>query len=390
MKPTAVQFGAGAIGRGFIAQLFHESGYRVVFVDVVPQLLQAINERGRYTIHIVGEGSEDVLIDDICAVDGRDQAAVAEALAGCAVASTAVGAGALEHIAGNLAAGLQRRREQGGGPLNVLVCENLHDAAGLLRNLVAEHLPASARHEILAQVGFVQAVVSRMVPVQQPGPGEDPLAIRVEAYKRLPVDGRAVVGTLAPIAGVEPVANFEGYVEQKLYTHNCGHAALGYLGYQYNLVYGYEALEHPSVRPVLDEALRETSAALVRKHGFTEDEQRAHVEDLLRRFGNRALGDTCLRLARDPMRKLAPDDRLVGALRLCEDQGIEPAALPLIIAAALRFDYREDPSAEELQRRINERGVEAVLKELCGISVEEEAGRKILEAYRRRIWELSS
>ncbi|HOP80462.1 MAG TPA: hypothetical protein PLZ21_07870, partial [Armatimonadota bacterium] len=28
----AVQFGAGNIGRGFIGQLFHESGYEVVFV----------------------------------------------------------------------------------------------------------------------------------------------------------------------------------------------------------------------------------------------------------------------------------------------------------------------------------------------------------------------
>lgn len=390
MKRTAVQFGAGAIGRGFIAQLFHESGYHIVFVDVLPRVLEALREHRRYTIHIVGEGARDVRIDDISAVDGRDRGAVAEAIADCEIACTAVGANALPAIAGNLAAGLERRYARGGKCLNVLVCENLHDAASTLRSLVAQHLPASLRDEILGTVGFVQAVVSRMVPVQQPGEGEDPLAIRVEGYKRLPVDAAAIAGTLPEISGVEPVTNFEGYVEQKLYTHNCAHAALGYLGYQYGLVYGYEALEHASIRPVLDQVLRETSSALVRKHGFTPEEQWEHVKDLLKRFANRALGDTCLRLARDPIRKLAPDDRLVGALRLCESQGVEVRALPIVIGAALHFDAPEDPSAQELQRRIQSDGVEAVLQSLCRISANEEAGKKILEVYHRRNWELAS
>ncbi|NLH98548.1 MAG: hypothetical protein GX446_03545, partial [Chthonomonadales bacterium] len=43
---TAVQFGAGNIGRGFIAQLFHESGLSVTFVDVVDQVVQALRRDG--------------------------------------------------------------------------------------------------------------------------------------------------------------------------------------------------------------------------------------------------------------------------------------------------------------------------------------------------------
>ena len=388
MKPKAVQFGAGAIGRGFIAQLFHESGFHVVFVDVLPQVLQALSERHTYTIHIVGEDAHDVRIDDFSAVDGTNRQAVAEAIAECAVACTAVGAKALPAVARNLAAGLELRRKQSGAPLNVLVCENLHDASNVLRSLVAEHLSPDVRQEVLSSVGFVQAVVSRMVPVQQPTGHEDPLAIRVEAYKRLPVDAHAVVGVLPKIEGLEPVVNFAGMVERKLYTHNCGHATLGYLGYQYGLTYGYEALEHPSIRAVLNEVLRETSEALVRKHGFSPEEQEAHVSDLLRRFGNRALGDTCLRLARDPIRKLAPDDRLVGALRLCEGEGVDPIALPIVIAAALRFDSAEDPGAQELQQRIEGEGVERVLHDLCGIRADEPAGKRVLEVYMRRSWEL--
>ena len=45
---TAVHFGAGKIGRGFIAELLHDTGYRVVFVDVVDALVDLINKDHEY------------------------------------------------------------------------------------------------------------------------------------------------------------------------------------------------------------------------------------------------------------------------------------------------------------------------------------------------------
>ena len=41
--PTAIQFGAGAIGRGFVGQLFSEGGLEVVFVDVAPEVVAGLN-----------------------------------------------------------------------------------------------------------------------------------------------------------------------------------------------------------------------------------------------------------------------------------------------------------------------------------------------------------
>jgi mannitol-1-phosphate 5-dehydrogenase len=170
-------------------------------------------------------------------------------------------------------------------------------------------------------------------------------------------------------------------VERKLYTHNSAHATLGYLGYQAGWAYGYEALEDRGIRATLDAVLRDTGEALIRKHGFEPEEHRAHVADLLERFTNVDLGDTCFRLARDPLRKLAPDDRLVGAARLCESQGIPSDALAKVIASALRFDSPEDPSAQELQRRIQQEGPGSVLRSVCSIAPEEPLGRRIIAFY---------
>jgi mannitol-1-phosphate 5-dehydrogenase len=381
MKGTAVQFGAGNIGRGFLAQLFYESGLEVVFVDVVTPIVDALNARREYAIRIVGKGEATVPIHQVRAVHGRDRVRVATEIARAEILCTAVGANALPHIAPALAAGLLARHKGSGLPVNVLLCENLHDAADLLRREVDAHLPAKDREAVLSKTGFVQAVVSRMVPLlTEADRRTDPLAVRVEAYKRLPVDGTALVGPMPALVGVEPVENFEAHVERKLYVHNCAHAVLGYLGHIARHTYGYEALRDSRIASLLRAVLDETGQALIKKHGFRPEEHGAYIADLLDRFQNEDLGDTCRRLARDPLRKLAPDDRLTGAARLCESQGIPPKALAWAIAAALRYEDAEDPSACELQRLLRERGIERALHQVCGIAPDEPLAALIDEA----------
>ena len=46
----AVHFGAGKIGRGFIADLIHETGYEITFVDVNEKLNDESNADSIYVI----------------------------------------------------------------------------------------------------------------------------------------------------------------------------------------------------------------------------------------------------------------------------------------------------------------------------------------------------
>ena len=46
----AVHFGAGKIGRGFIAELLHDSGYEIVFGDVVDALVDIVNKEHQYPL----------------------------------------------------------------------------------------------------------------------------------------------------------------------------------------------------------------------------------------------------------------------------------------------------------------------------------------------------
>lgn len=378
---TAVHFGAGNIGRGFLGQLYWQSGWETVFVDVVDAVVAALNERGAYTLQVVDEHCEALTIDRVRAIHGRDTEAVAEAIADCDLASTAVGVRALPNIAPSLAAGLARRAQRSAEPLNVVVCENLLDAAHRLREGVLAAASPAARAFIAERVGFVSTVVSRMVPiVPDEVRARDPLYVAVEAYCTLPVDATAFVGGIPPIQGFLPVPNIAAHEERKLFCHNCGHALCAYAGHQKGLTYIAEAITETSVRSLVLGGLAETGQALIAKHGFDPAEHQAHVDDLLRRFANRSLGDTIARVGRDPIRKLGRHDRLVGAALLCLDKGIQPRRIIEGIRAALAYDRCDDPEAQRLQEMLRSRGLHAVLSEVCGLRPDEELWRLIEEA----------
>jgi len=396
----AVIFGAGNVGRGFLGQIFSESGYEVVFVDIDAPLIAALNDRGAYTIRLVdNERAEEVLVSPVRALLSTEHQAVARALAGAAIAATAVGVRALPHIAPLVAEAISLR--SGAGPslrltpgettgdttghpsqLNIIICENLKDAAAMFSQMVVEHLPEHLRSYMEADVGFVDTVIARMVPPPTPEMRqEDPSLILVEPYKELPVARSGFAGPIPEIVGMQPIDNFAVYTARKLYVHNCGHAMLGYLGYQRGHIYGYEALEDEAIRPLLEAALAESNAGIVAAHGAEPQWLQEHTADLLRRFANRSLGDTVLRLARDPLRKLGPADRLVGAARLAEQGGQTPQALSWGIAAGYRFDDAGDPLAVRLQQRIAAEGFDPVLADVSGISVDEPLAALVRERY---------
>jgi mannitol-1-phosphate 5-dehydrogenase len=169
---------------------------------------------------------------------------------------------------------------------------------------------------------------------------------------------------------MQPVAPFAFYIERKLYMHNAGHAVLGYLGYQQGYEYGYEALQDAEIAAAVRGAMQESQQALEKKYGLTTGAITPYLEDALARFHNRALGDTIFRLGRDPIRKLAPNDRLIGAAFNALEQGVQPTYLIKGSAAALRFDPPEDPIALQLQDQLQRTGLEAVLKSVCGLALD--------------------
>lgn len=373
----AVMYGAGNIGRGFIGMLFSQSGYEVSFVDVAEQVVNTLNREHSYPVRIVSsEGYEDIEVKNVRAVNGNDTGAVAEAIAECDVMATAVGVNILKFIVPNLAAGIRERKNRGGGPLNLIICENLMDANKVLEGMLKEVLTPEERDWFDGNVGLVEASIGRMVPVQTEEMKDgNPLRVCVEAYGFLPVDKAGFKGEIPQIQNMIPFEPFDFYIKRKLYVHNMGHAVCAYLGLYLGKKYIYEAIDNADIQLMVTEAMTESALALSKRYQVPLEELLLHGQDLRMRFTNSALGDTCARVGGDPRRKLSPADRLTGASRLCMEEGIFPAFVSAGTAGAV-YEYL----AEE-QKEPTEENARAVLGEIAGIGENDPLMEPVIRLY---------
>ena len=135
-KKKMLQFGAGNIGRSFIGQLFSRSEYEVVFVDINKELVNELNKKRVYRLVIKRNELPDeiILIENIRAIDSFDKEAVIREIVDADIIATAVGKHALPQIIPVIALGLRLRyKKRGKDPLDIIIAENLRNAANYLR-----------------------------------------------------------------------------------------------------------------------------------------------------------------------------------------------------------------------------------------------------------------
>ncbi len=362
---TFVQYGAGNIGRGFIGALFSKAGYEVKFVDVNMQVIDALNELRQYPVEIVSSnGSRDEIIKNVSGVNGADKDAVINTIAAADAMATAVGVNIMPRIVPLITAGLKKRWAEGNmTPFNIVICENLIDADKLMRKLITETLTEEEIAIFDKTTGLVEASIGRMVPVMTDEMRKgDMLRVCVEEYCQLPVDAAAWKGEYPDIPGLHPYTPFEFYIRRKLYLHNMGHALTAYLGMLNNKEYIWQSISDPITKLIAQRAMTESALAMSKHFKFPLENLAEHIEDLVLRFGNRALGDTVARVGKDTKRKLSSSDRFAGALKLAESEGCGCVYIALGAAAGMFFNTDNDEGSDYIQSMIKDGGVENVIK----------------------------
>ena len=375
-----VIFGAGKIARGFIAHLLFLSDYTFAFVEANDEMVSMLNRRGSYTVHVYGAPEKNTTIKGYKALSIRDTAGIRAAMKNAKAVFTAVGGKNLAAVAPVLADAL---RSVHPNAINVITCENWKQPAELLKNEVARLAPDAA-------AGFAEAVVMRSaIEPSAELLSLDPLTVCVQDYWHLPVDADRLAVPLPDIAGVEPIKDFSGFLERKFYTYNAANGTASYLGAMFGHTLIADAAHDERVVEVLQSVYRETGEALSKRHGIPLDEQMAFAETSFQKLRDRAIIDTIERNARDPIRKLGPDDRLVGPARMVSSCEVKPAGLASAIAAAAHYTNDDDPSAAALRQMREQSGVAGILREICRIEPNEPLFNLVMQKeqeMRKRGW----
>lgn len=257
-----LHFGAGNIGRGFIGLLLSEAGADVVFTDVVPSLIEQLDQRRKFTVHVVGDnGCEDKEVTIAGAVLSTSPE-VLEEIASVDLLTCAVGPRILERIAPTIAKGLEKRRADGNEtPLNIIACENAIRATSSLKEHVLKKMSEDMVEWTEKHVGFVDCAVDRIVP---PAKHDDNLAVTVETFCEWVVDKTQFKGEIPNLGDVKFTDNLSAFIERKLLTVNTGHAICAYYGKLKGHKYIMDAIQDPKVKAVVEGAMRESGQYLVK------------------------------------------------------------------------------------------------------------------------------
>lgn len=311
----------------------------------------------------------------------RQEAEAIKAISEAEVISTSIMFTNLPKIAPLLAKGLKARVGSGQEKAIIMVCENAIMGTDHLKKLIAE-TGLITEEELEATGAFPNVAVDRMA---LDGEHNGKAGIEVSDAFELAIERKKLPDQdKQPIVGAEYVDDLDMYLQRKIYMINCGHALSGYYGQRKGYETVQDALRDPEIQAEVCSAVLEAASALEHKYGFTHESLVEYMDTMmLKRFLSPGIADAIARVSREPIRKLSPNDRIMGPAYMCEEYGLKNDHLLKGAACAMLFRNPEDPQAVELQDYITENGVEAAITKYTGAKPDSRVFQVILEEYNK-------
>lgn len=181
---------------------------------------------------------------------------------------------------------------------------------------------------------------------------------------------------------MEPIDNLELLKDLKVFSVNGPHATSAFAGYYYGYTIWNDAILDKRVKSLMNDVSKEINTTILSVYPITKEQL-----DSLTVFpvAKGEMEDTIYRIAKDPIRKLSNNDRLVGIAQVAEENHLAIDALSEAIALGYCYDNPEDKEALEIQKCIKNKGIEFAINSISGIKLDSKLYKKVLKAYHKFI-----
>ena len=391
-----VIIGPGKIGRGYLADAFAPLGWHLTFIGHRPSTIEALRKQGYYTVFKMGkEGMAEYRIsgyDALCSATERE--ACIDALCQTQLAALPIYPDAYGDIALLLAEAVKERRRRGiQQPLNIAFCVNYVGATHIFRNRILDSLHEAADKAYFeTHIGLSDALTQR--GGFNPTPemlAKDPLCVQVtDSLPVLPVGDKEFKAPKPTVSALEYLDRIEGRLVRKVWCGNMRHCTTACIGQFRGHAFIADAAEDDYVRKIANYAMNEAMDAIGIGFGFTQAEMDDWAGDRWASSRNTTAKDKVERVAADPARKLARNDRFIGPALLCVKNGIIPFFLMRAAAYMFFFQNPEDKGFAAMHRMIAEQGIERTILHFCELDMDETDDRLLFDlllGHYREIWE---
>lgn len=318
-KKKILFIGAGAIGRGFLPWVFDQKVYDFIFVDSNRTIINHMNKFKRYKTYRVRDGNYQENQVNIHSAFTPEQFDVSKYndIVACfySVGPRNIPKAATLMIGSNV-------------PL--ILCENEPDCINTAKTVVGHESVFFAVPDVITS----NTAPDKMIQ-------DDPLSIVTEDGVLFIQEGpNSLKGKFKFLT--ENEIKYDQWIP-KLYLHNTAHCIAAYLGALIGARYVHEPMEIQEFNNIVEGTMNEMLESLKKGWDIDESFLNWYAEKELARFRNKLLFDPISRVAREPLRKLGLEGRLIGAAQICLSYGVMPNNLITGIAAALLFQDQKDP-----------------------------------------------
>ena len=345
MDKLAIHFGAGNIGRGFIAPVLQDNGFEVIFVDVDNTLISKLNSIKKYNVSNFSKSKENnILVENFSAIKLNNLSELESALSKADLISTSVGPDHLSSVLSRIAnVELEKRAV-------FIAFENKYRASSIAYK--------EAKLDI-DKLEIIDAVVDKIVPPQS----MESLDVVVEEFGSIVLEEQA----FKPLEPSEVVTygDYEKEFIKKLWILNGFHLQLAYFGlanknkFMHELFVGNKNIEF-SKKAI--ESLTE-AYTLFDKNAENID---AYKETIFNRFSEPEVKDELLRVARNPLIKFNQSERFHAPLHLLLKNNSNIDTFKSVFQTLINEDFGNIDGFPEFKKLLNN-GIEEFLNDFWNV-----------------------
>ena len=344
----AVHFGAGNIGRGFIAPTLQANNYQVTFIDVNTDVIKRINDEGSYTVKSLSiEGTTEQKVKDVNAVELNDTDTLNKILLDADIITTSVGPKFVKGVYEKIAT-LENQKDQ-----IFVAFENMYRAS------------SSASSEINSyneNLKIIDAVVDKIVPPQS----TTTLDVVVETYGSIILDETAELQPL-DVSEIVSYRNYDNEFYKKLWLLNGLHLQLAYYGLANGDTYIDEVLSSKEGREFGESAIKSLAEAYNLMSNSNKNLDK-FSKTIINRFALPEIKDEVTRIARNPEIKFSKNERFEYPLRLLIDNNKNVDTFNEILNIIYSGNYLNVEGFNDFEKTVINKGKQYLYEEFWDLS----------------------
>jgi mannitol-1-phosphate/altronate dehydrogenase len=317
MKKNVMIIGAGAIGRGYLPLVLNNDKYNFVFIDQNLKILNLLKKKKYYFSYKIKNNlyvKKKIIIKSAFHINQLTQLK----LKNLSLCFVCIGPRNIKDIIFFLKT------------INtpIIVCENDPETVNEIKKNIKNKKVFFAVPDVITSNTSPKKLLKK-----------DKLSIVSEDGELYVEKGPRIYGELKFLSRKDLL---KIQWTAKLYLHNTPHCIAAYLGSIINVKYIHNAMKNQFVRKIVEGSMNEMLKTLKLNWDISHNFLEWYAQKEINRFKNTLLFDPISRVAREPLRKLEINGRLIGAAQLCLYNGVFPNNILKGIVSAFMFENHQD------------------------------------------------